>query len=95
MPSPLIIKIQEQERHLKIFLGIAPEGTPKYNRDTTIIDIFKKFNLDLLTELDRELSKMKLCSEDGDGEWDYYIGHDHALTLVRARLSEAIKELGE
>ena len=51
--------------------------------------------LDVLTELDRELSKMKLCSEDGDGEWDYYIGHDQALTLIHARLSEAIKELGE
>ena len=39
MPSPILALIREQESDLRCFLGIAPEGTPKHDRDSAIVKI--------------------------------------------------------
>ena len=97
MPSPLIIKIQEREkefyekfRHCSCSLWLE-NGTPN-----NVESFHRATILAVLTELDREVWGLKSKDQDCQEleECLEEIGFNTALLLVRAKLSEAIKELG-
>ena len=97
-PSPIIDIIKERE---KMFDELEGKGNFVYDAlGEEIFDRVKSFHratiLAVLTELNREMFGMEKTDCD-DGAYDHALmyGHNSAITLVRAKLSEAIKELGE
>ena len=96
MPSPLTIKIQERETEFDEFLykHFSQSCNEFCYRDAK--SFHRATILSVLTELDREMFGMEKTDCD-DGAYDHALmyGHNSAITLVRAKLSEAIKELGE
>ena len=100
MPNPLTLKIQEREKMFDKF-GITPKSDSIGTNARTQIKSFHRATIrEVLTELDRWMKESYKITRNADEESQretflYNDGHNSALTLVRAKLSEAIKELGE
>ena len=102
MPSPLTIKIQERETEFDKF-GITPKSDSIGTNARTQIKSFHRATiLAVLTELDRDIENERVLLHIDESRGDnigveerWGNGHNSALAHVRAKLSEAIKELGE
>ena len=100
MPSPIIDIIKEREKamsELKVRSYSHLKGDPS-NTAYPLVSlveaqkIHRATILAVLTELDREVDSEHRI---GITETDWMAGYNSALTLVRSKLLEAIKELGE
>jgi hypothetical protein len=108
--SPLTLKIQEREKEFDEIhkngdccgCGEGDLGGFYPKKHSEIKSFHRATILAVLTELDRELEGEELTFVSDQFAWgdtDYHsnsvrFGHNSAITLVRAKLSEAIKELG-
>lgn len=99
MPSPIIDIIKEKEKEFDKEFGVDTD-TIVSAHNGWIQGAIKSFHratiLAVLNELDREVEGLEYPGTGlSDRAIAYNAGHSTALEQVRAKLSEAIKELGE
>ena len=101
MPHPIIDIIKEREKEFFDEITVRSYSHLKGDPSNTAYPlvslvearkIHRATILAVLTELDREVDSEHRI---GITETDWMAGYNSALTLVRSKLLEAIKELGE